>query len=75
MAMDEYKTHAATMKAGKLMLFSTYLYHHLALFDAIEEDDLTPERLRKIAAKNDELLRLSIELDDEWRRTAGAQQK
>lgn len=47
---------------------SIYLYHQLAVLKAIEDEDITPERLRKIAAMDDLLMNTTKEIDDEFRK-------
>ena len=46
---------------------SLYLHHQLAILNAIEENDLTPERVRKIAAADEVLLTATADLDREFR--------
>ena len=43
------------------------LNRHLAILRAIEENDLTPERLRKITADDDALIAVTMALDKEFR--------
>jgi hypothetical protein len=49
------------------MPFSTFLNSQLAMLQAIEENDYTPDRLRKIAAMNHLMFDAHLDLDKEWR--------
>jgi hypothetical protein len=68
LAMEEYKTQISNAGHGiGVYPFSTFLHHHLAIQTAIEENDLTPERLRKIAADDETLVEVVMDLDRQWR--------
>jgi Na+/phosphate symporter len=66
LALEEYKIHIANA-AGAVMPFSSFLRHHIAIWEAIEQGDLTPERLKKIAADDEALDAAQFELEREWR--------
>jgi hypothetical protein len=69
MAMEEYKVQVQnTAIGGGVYPLSTFLHHHLAILEAVEEKDLTPERLRKIAAADEKIVTAVFELDREWRK-------
>jgi hypothetical protein len=46
---------------------SLYLHHQLEILNAIEENDLTPERLRKIMAADEALVTAIVGLDRQFR--------
>ena len=67
MALEEYKIRVEHAKPGSgIFPFSMYLHHQLAMLKAIEEDDLTPDRLRKIAVANQALIAATVELEREF---------
>jgi hypothetical protein len=67
MALEEYKIRVEHAKPGSgIFPFSMYLHHQLAMLKAIEEDDLTPDRLRKIAVANQALIAATVELESEF---------
>jgi hypothetical protein len=76
LALEDLKLQIAQAKPGTMFPpISTYLYHQLAVLKAIEDDDVTPERLRKIAAMDDTLMKTAIEIDDEFRRKMKAERE
>jgi hypothetical protein len=75
-AFEDLKLQMAHAKPGPLFApISTYLYHQLAVLKAIEDNDVTPERLRKIAAMDDTLMKTAREIDDEFRRKMRAERE
>jgi hypothetical protein len=75
-AFEDLKLQMAHAKPGTFFPpVSTYLYHQLAVLKAIEDNDVTPERLRKIAAMDDTLMKTAIEIDDEFRRKMRAERE
>jgi hypothetical protein len=73
MALEELKIQLAHAPPGTgVFPISVYLYHHLAILQAVEENDLTPDRLRKIAAADDTLIAAVKELDRQFRSKSGA---
>jgi hypothetical protein len=76
LALEDFKLQIAHAKPGTVFPpISTFLYHQLAVLKAIEDDDFTPERLRKIAAMDDTLTKTAIEIDDEFRRKMRAERE
>ena len=68
LAMAEYRAQLDNAAAGTgVYPFSTFLHHHLAIQKAIDEDDLTADRLRKIAADDEKIVGAVIEMDKAWR--------
>jgi NhaP-type Na+/H+ or K+/H+ antiporter len=64
LALEEIKFQAANAKPGTGILpVSVYLYHQLAVLKAIEENDFTAERLRKITDETDALIATVRELE------------
>jgi hypothetical protein len=73
MALEEYKIRVEHATPGSSVFpFSMYLHHQLAMLKAIEEDDLTPDRLRKIAVANQALKAATVELEREFLATSSA---
>jgi hypothetical protein len=69
MAMEEYKVQVQNAPdGGKVYPVSAYLHHHLAILEAVEENDLTPDRLRKIATADEKIVTAVLEMDREWRK-------
>ena len=64
--MEEYKIQIAHAAGRPVLPFSTFLHHHIAVLQAVEDNDLTPVRLRQIAGDNDAIADLQIELDKAW---------
>jgi hypothetical protein len=76
LALEDFKLQIAHAKPGTVFPpISTFLYHQLAVLKAIEDNDVTPERLRKIAAMDDTLMKTAIEIDDEFRRKMRAERE
>jgi hypothetical protein len=68
LAMEELKLQVAHAKPGTAIFpIAIYLHHQIETLKAIEEDNLTPERLRKIAKMDDALIRAIKEIEDEFR--------
>jgi hypothetical protein len=68
LAMEDFKVQIANAPSGTgVPPFSTFLHHYLAVFKAIDDDDLTPERLRTIAVADDKIVAAVNEIDREWR--------
>jgi hypothetical protein len=72
LAMEEYKIMIAHGAGKAIMPFSSFLHHHMAVLQAIEEGDLTPERLKAIASKDQALDAAQFELEREWRVRQGS---
>ena len=69
MAMEDYKVQVQNTAIGDdVYPLSTFLHHHLAILEAVEDKDLTPERLRKIATADEKMVTAVLELDGEWRK-------
>jgi len=69
MAVEEFKVQVQNASPGSgVYPFSTFLHHHLAILEAVEENDLTPDRLRKIAVADEKMVTAIVELDREWRK-------
>ena len=69
LAMEDYKVQVQTTVIGaEVYPLSIFLHRHLAILEAIEEKDLTPERLHKIAAADEKMVTAVVELDREWRK-------
>jgi hypothetical protein len=67
LALEDVKLQVAHAKPGTAVFpITIYLHHQLAVLKAIEENDLTPDRLRKIAAANHALVTATIDLDREF---------
>jgi hypothetical protein len=67
-AFEELKIQIANAKPGAPVYpISLYLHHHLAIINAIEENDLTPERLRKIALADEALMTATVAVEKELR--------
>jgi hypothetical protein len=73
MALEEYKMRIASSRPGTPVLpFPVFLHYHLQALDALEQNDLTPERLRKITDENVELIVATAEIEKEMKkRTSG----
>jgi hypothetical protein len=54
-------THAPA--GAGIVPISIYLYHQLAVLRAIEENDFSPERLRKIVTETDKLIKTTQEIE------------
>ena len=67
LAMEEYKIQIANGQGKYVLPFSSFLYHHIAVLQAVEEGNLTPERLRQISIADDAITDVHIELDRAWR--------
>jgi len=67
MAMEEFKIQIANANGKAVLPFSSFLHHHVAVLQAVEEGDLTPERLKQISVADDAITDLHIELDRTWR--------
>jgi hypothetical protein len=66
LALEDMKLQAAHAAPGTgIMPVSIYMRHHLAVLEAIEEDDLTPDRFRKIVAETDALITTVRDLERE----------
>ena len=69
LAMEDYKVQVQnTAIGGDVYPLSTFLHHHLAILEAVEDKDLTPERLRKIATADEKMVTAALELDGGWRK-------
>lgn len=69
MATEDYKVQVQnTAIGGDVYPLSTFLHHHLAILEAVEDKDLTPERLRKIATADEKMVTAALELDGGWRK-------
>jgi hypothetical protein len=67
LALEEMKIQLAHATPGTAVFpISVYLNHQLAILKAVEENDLTPERLRKIAADDNALITATIALEKEF---------
>lgn len=66
LAMEEYKIQIANGAGKRVLPFSSFLRHHIAVLQAIEDNDLTPERLRQISSADDAIADVQIELDRVW---------
>jgi hypothetical protein len=67
LALEEFKTHIAQRPpGGTVPPISIYVHHQLAILNAIEKNDLTPERLRQIAANDEALIAATLELDRQY---------
>lgn len=75
LALEEYKTQLTNAKPGTSILpMSTYLYHYMQLAKAMEDGDLSPERIKQIYAHNDEFSRTVFDLNTSWKKERLAQQ-
>jgi hypothetical protein len=45
LAMEDYKLRVASAGAKGIMPFLSFLHYHIAVLQAVEDNDLTPERL------------------------------
>ena len=69
LALEELKIQIANAKPGTgIFPIAIYLHHQVAILNAIEDNDLTPERLRKIAADNSALIDATIDLERQFHR-------
>jgi hypothetical protein len=64
-AMEEFKIQIANGQ-GKVLPFSSFLHHHIAILQAVEEGNLTPDRLRQISIADDAITEVHFELDRAW---------
>ena len=55
------------------MPISIYLHHQIETLKAIEENDLTPDRIRKIANMDDALIKATKEIEDEFQKRMKAE--
>jgi hypothetical protein len=68
LALEDLKLQVAHAPPGTAVFpISIYLYHQMQVLKAIEENDLTPDRLRSIANSDDALIRVTKAIDDEFR--------
>jgi hypothetical protein len=68
LALEELKIQLAHAAPGTAVFpISVYLHHQLAILNAIEANDLTPERLRKIVADDQAIINATVELDQQMR--------
>jgi hypothetical protein len=66
LAMEEFKIMIEHGQAKKVLPFSAFLHHHIAIIRAVEKGNLTPEMLRKISAADEEITDVLLELDRAW---------
>jgi hypothetical protein len=66
LAMEEFKIQIEHGRGKFVLPFSSFLHHHIATLQAVEEGNLTPERLRQISAADDVITDMHIELDRAW---------
>jgi hypothetical protein len=66
-AMEEFKILIANADGKAVPPFSSFLHHHVAVLQAVEEGDLTPERLKQISIADDAINDFHMELDRTWR--------
>ena len=67
LALEELKIQLSHARPGTAVFpISIYLHHQLAILNAIEENDLTPERLRKIAAADDALMAATADIERQF---------
>jgi hypothetical protein len=68
LAMEDLKLQVAHARPGTAVFpISIYLHHQMEILKAIEEEDLTPARFRKIANMDDALIKAVKDIDDEFR--------
>jgi hypothetical protein len=67
LAMEEFKIHIANGQGKNVLPFSSFLHHHIAVLQAVEDGTLTPERLRQISIADDAIADVHFELDRAWR--------
>jgi hypothetical protein len=66
LALEDLKFQVEHAAPGTgIVPISIYLRHHLAVLNAIEENDFTPERFRKIVAETDALITTVREMEPE----------
>jgi hypothetical protein len=71
LALEDRKLQVANASPGTgIMPMSLFLHNQLAVLEALEQNDLTPERLRKIAANDTALMEVMLELDRQFRKQA-----
>jgi hypothetical protein len=76
LALEDLKIKMANANPGTdIYPLSIYLHHELAILKAIEDNDVTPKRLRKIAATDDKLIRAVKEIENEIRSKWRAEQE
>jgi hypothetical protein len=66
MAMEEFKIQVANGQGKTVLPFSSFLHHHIAILQAVEEGNLTPDRLRQISIADDAITEVHFELDRAW---------
>jgi hypothetical protein len=67
LALEDLKIQLPHAKPGTAVFpISIYLHHQLAMLKAIEDGDITPDRLRKIAEMDNALIATAKEIDDEY---------
>ena len=68
LALEELKIQLAHAAPGSAVFpISIYLHHQLAILKAIEENDLTPDRLRKIATADNALIAATTDMERQLR--------
>jgi hypothetical protein len=67
LAMEEFKIQIANGNGKYVLPFSSFLHHHMAVLQAVEDGTLTPERLRQISIADDAITDVHIELEQAWR--------
>jgi hypothetical protein len=68
LAMEDLKIQIAHAKPGTgVFPISIYLHHQMEILKAIEENDFTPDRIRKIASRDDALMKAAKDIDDDFR--------
>jgi hypothetical protein len=69
LALEQYKVQIANARPGTaIMPMSTYLHHYMQLAKAMEDGELSPERIRQIHALDDEFAETVVNTEEEWRK-------
>ena len=68
LALEDLKLQVQHAQPGTAVLpISIYLHQKMEIIKAIEENDLTPDRIRRIAKMNDALIEAMKELEERYR--------
>jgi hypothetical protein len=69
LALEEFKIQIANSPPGGAVLpMSTYLFHALQVAKAMEDGNLSPERIKAILKRDDDFAQTVIAIEEDWQR-------
>jgi hypothetical protein len=72
LALEDYKIQIESARRSgvqtAVLPITAFVYHHLQVMNALERDELTPEKMREITTKSDKMFKLIQEIEDAYRR-------